>query len=188
MCVWRTDPVSCTYYSLNMKLLPADSPVLIQSGFATLAMANISAAKKRHPEIMVSLSISVCVNAELVLEMGREDSVVQQRELSGHTNALQTPVCARDGPPAIRAAFTSQDTAGRVCVSVMKPYVAGEGPRLDRCSGIRWSRLAEAALASTTTRPRCGAQRAARRAYNHSTPEHPSGYTLTRRRFQQGGW
>lgn len=47
-------------YSVNLKFLPADSPVLIQSGFATLAMANISAARKRHPEIMVSLSMSVC--------------------------------------------------------------------------------------------------------------------------------
>lgn len=92
---------------------------------------------------------------------------------------------AKDGPPEIRAAFTSQDTAGRV--SVMKPYVAAEGPRLVRCSGIRWARLVGAALASTTTRPRSEAQRAARPAYNHSTPEHPSGYTVTGRRFQQGG-
>lgn len=37
---------------------PADSPVLIQSGLAMLAMAKISAARKRHPEMMVSLSIS----------------------------------------------------------------------------------------------------------------------------------
>ena len=32
--------------------------MLIQSGFAMLAIANMSAARKRHPEIMVSLSIS----------------------------------------------------------------------------------------------------------------------------------
>lgn len=38
--------------------LPADSPVLIQSGFAILAMAKISAARNRHPEMIVSLSIS----------------------------------------------------------------------------------------------------------------------------------
>lgn len=42
-------------YQLN---LPADSPVLIQSGFAMLAIAKISAARNRHPEMMVSLSIS----------------------------------------------------------------------------------------------------------------------------------
>ena len=39
--------------------LPADSPVLIQSGLAMLAMAKMSAARKRHPEITVSLSMSV---------------------------------------------------------------------------------------------------------------------------------
>lgn len=39
-------------------LLPADSPVLIQSGFAMLAIAKISAARNRHPEMIVSLSIS----------------------------------------------------------------------------------------------------------------------------------
>lgn len=38
--------------------LPADSPVLIQSGFAILAIAKISAARNRHPEMIVSLSIS----------------------------------------------------------------------------------------------------------------------------------
>lgn len=37
--------------------LPADSPVLIQSGFAMLAIAKISAARKRQPEMMVSLSM-----------------------------------------------------------------------------------------------------------------------------------
>lgn len=37
--------------------LPADSPVLIQSGFAILAIAKISAARKRQPEMIVSLSI-----------------------------------------------------------------------------------------------------------------------------------
>lgn len=37
---------------------PADSPVLIQSGFAMLAIAKISAARNRHPEMIVSLSIS----------------------------------------------------------------------------------------------------------------------------------
>ena len=31
--------------------------MLIQSGFAILAIAKISAAKKRHPDIIVSLSI-----------------------------------------------------------------------------------------------------------------------------------
>ena len=44
--------------------LPADSPVLIQSGFAMLAIAKISAARNRHPDIMVNLSIfaaQVCV-------------------------------------------------------------------------------------------------------------------------------
>lgn len=38
--------------------LPADSPVLIQSGFAMLAIAKISAARNRQPEMIVSLSIS----------------------------------------------------------------------------------------------------------------------------------
>lgn len=37
--------------------LPADSPVLIQSGFAMLAIAKISAARNRHPDIIVNLSI-----------------------------------------------------------------------------------------------------------------------------------
>lgn len=37
---------------------PADSPVLIQSGFAMLAIAKISAARNRHPEMIVSLSIA----------------------------------------------------------------------------------------------------------------------------------
>lgn len=41
----------------NTFCLPADSPVLIQSGFAMLAIAKISAARKRHPEMIVSLSI-----------------------------------------------------------------------------------------------------------------------------------
>lgn len=39
--------------------LPAESPELIQSGLAMLAMAKMSAARKRHPEITVSLSMSV---------------------------------------------------------------------------------------------------------------------------------
>lgn len=38
---------------------PSWPPVLIQSGFAILAIAKISAARKRHPEIMVSLSIFI---------------------------------------------------------------------------------------------------------------------------------
>lgn len=38
--------------------LPVASPVLIQSGLAILAMAKISAARKRHPDMTVSLSIS----------------------------------------------------------------------------------------------------------------------------------
>lgn len=39
--------------------LPVASPVLIQSGLAILAMAKISAARKRHPDMTVSLSISL---------------------------------------------------------------------------------------------------------------------------------
>lgn len=38
---------------------PPDSPMLIQSGLATLAIAKMSAARKRHPDITVSLSMSV---------------------------------------------------------------------------------------------------------------------------------
>lgn len=38
--------------------LPAESPVLIQSGLAMLAMAKMSAARKRHPDITVSLSMT----------------------------------------------------------------------------------------------------------------------------------
>lgn len=38
---------------------PADSPVLIQSGLTMLAMAKMSAARKRHPDITVSLSMSL---------------------------------------------------------------------------------------------------------------------------------
>lgn len=48
-----------------MLFLPSASPVLIQSGFAILAMAKISAARKRHPEIMVNLSISHCVHTSV---------------------------------------------------------------------------------------------------------------------------
>lgn len=44
--------------SCGLLHLPADSPVLIQSGFAMLAIAKISAARNRHPEMIVSLSIS----------------------------------------------------------------------------------------------------------------------------------
>ena len=44
--------------SYGLLHLPADSPVLIQSGFAMLAIAKISAARNRHPEMIVSLSIS----------------------------------------------------------------------------------------------------------------------------------
>lgn len=49
--------------------LPAESPVLIQSGLAMLAMAKMSAARKRHPDITVSLSMPVgcfraCVSPE----------------------------------------------------------------------------------------------------------------------------
>lgn len=47
--------LNCSYGLLR---LPADSPVLIQSGFAMLAIAKISAARNRHPEMIVSLSIS----------------------------------------------------------------------------------------------------------------------------------
>lgn len=43
--------------------LPADSPVLIQSGFAILAIAKISAARNRQPEMIVSLSMSPGDNA-----------------------------------------------------------------------------------------------------------------------------
>lgn len=44
--------------SYGLLRLPADSPVLIQSGFAMLAIAKISAARNRQPEMIVSLSIS----------------------------------------------------------------------------------------------------------------------------------
>lgn len=90
------------------------------------------------------------------------------------------------GPRETTAAFTSQDPAASVCVSGVKRCVAGEGPRVTRCSGIRWVRLAEAALASTT-RPRSGDPSTGRRAYNHSTPDHPSGYALEGGGFS-GGW
>lgn len=43
----------------SVRNLPPDSPMLIQSGLATLAMAKMSAARKRHPDITVSLSMSV---------------------------------------------------------------------------------------------------------------------------------
>lgn len=43
--------------SYGLLHLPADSPVLIQSGFAMLAIAKISAARNRHPEMIVSLSM-----------------------------------------------------------------------------------------------------------------------------------
>lgn len=47
-----------SFLSRWLEFLPSSSPVLIQSGFTTLAIAKISAARNRHPEIMVSLSIS----------------------------------------------------------------------------------------------------------------------------------
>lgn len=46
-------------FSSTKENVPAESPVLIQSGLAMLAMAKMSAARKRHPEITVSLSMSV---------------------------------------------------------------------------------------------------------------------------------
>lgn len=63
--------------SCGLLRLPADSPVLIQSGFAMLAMAKISAARNRQPEMIVSLSISpadeevndVEKNVEVVVQM-----------------------------------------------------------------------------------------------------------------------
>lgn len=48
---------------------PADSPVLIQSGFAMLAIAKISAARNRHPEIIVNLSMSPA--KEAVYDVGK---------------------------------------------------------------------------------------------------------------------
>lgn len=49
---------SSSFECCGLLHLPADSPVLIQSGFAMLAIAKISAARNRHPEMIVSLSIS----------------------------------------------------------------------------------------------------------------------------------
>lgn len=49
--------------------LPADSPVLIQSGLAMLAMAKMSAARKRHPDITVSLSMPVELRVFLRLDL-----------------------------------------------------------------------------------------------------------------------
>lgn len=45
--------------------LPVESAVLIQSGLAMLAMAKKSAARNRHPDITVSLSMSVVPSALL---------------------------------------------------------------------------------------------------------------------------
>lgn len=57
--------------------LPADSPVLIQSGFAMLAIAKISAARNRHPEMIVSLSISLQLMKRWLNECGVKNVVVQ---------------------------------------------------------------------------------------------------------------
>jgi len=60
--------------------LPADSPVLIQSGFAMLAIAKISAARNRHPEMIVSLSIPPADEAAAGFgEMWRSSSKVWPR-------------------------------------------------------------------------------------------------------------
>lgn len=61
--------------------LPADSPVLIQSGFAILAIAKISAARNRHPEMIVSLSISPA--DEAVYDVGGNVVVVVQMRDTG---------------------------------------------------------------------------------------------------------
>lgn len=53
----KTQGKNSTLFHQNLHL-PAESPVLIQSGLAMLAMAKMSAARKRHPEITVSLSIT----------------------------------------------------------------------------------------------------------------------------------
>lgn len=53
----------------DLTSLPVASPVLIQSGLAMLAIAKISAARNRHPEMMVSLSISSA--SEAVREAGK---------------------------------------------------------------------------------------------------------------------
>lgn len=58
--------------------LPAESPVLIQSGLATLAMAKMSAARKRHPDITLSLSMSVVPGGLLVC-------LVLARREAGHS-------------------------------------------------------------------------------------------------------
>lgn len=58
----RKNTKACECFSMatprGLLRLPADSPVLIQSGFAMLAIAKISAARNRQPEMMVSLSMS----------------------------------------------------------------------------------------------------------------------------------
>lgn len=109
-----------------------------------------------------------------------EDSVIRGSSWSSSFATTETPFCF----PSCKWWSTRDKSrvyiSGHGCGSVMKRYVAAEGPRLLRCSGIRWVRLAEAALASTTTRPRSGTRSAERRAYNHSTPEHPSGYAVWR--------
>lgn len=78
--------------------LPADSPVLIQSGFAILAIAKISAAKKRHPDIIVSLSISTPFKSSVLRNVYKEHS-------RGWGGGYQ---CVRDVERVERATFRHQ--------------------------------------------------------------------------------
>lgn len=66
--------------------LPADSPVLIQSGFAMLAIAKISAARNRQPEMMVSLSMSSAWWTGWLKDVGGNASVVARARSSSSSS------------------------------------------------------------------------------------------------------
>lgn len=96
--------------------------------------------------MMVNLSMSVCVEVNLSREVKWRRGLTQGLGVAWSSRAPATETLSRrrfasrpanDGPPELRAAFTSQDLAGSVCVSGVKRYVAGEAPSLLRCSGIR---------------------------------------------------
>lgn len=115
--VWKKNPeikshkqtrvvLSCRCCSLH---LPADSPVLIQSGFAMLAIAKISAARNRHPEMIVSLSISPA--DEAVYDVGGN-------KCGGRCPSV-TPRVLRDTGWAVISLTSPPSTGPRCCGSAV---------------------------------------------------------------------
>lgn len=98
--------------------LPADSPVLIQSGFAMLAMAKISAARNRHPEMIVSLSMPPA--EEALTDVGKCRSVQTGSPERGKTQGCEC-VCVCGGGAAISLTSPPSTATARCCGSAGHP-------------------------------------------------------------------